>query len=43
MKTSTRAIRFILLIGIFLISAPALLAQDAELVRHFDYDSASAA
>jgi len=26
------------LIGIFLISAPTLLAQDAELIRHFDYD-----
>jgi len=26
------------LIGIFLISAPTLLAQDAELLRHFDYD-----
>jgi dienelactone hydrolase len=38
MRPFTRFAQFILLIGIFLISAPALLAQDAELIRHFDYD-----
>jgi cephalosporin-C deacetylase-like acetyl esterase len=38
MKTTIRAVRFILLIGICLISVPILLAQDAELLRHFDYD-----
>jgi dienelactone hydrolase len=38
MKTTTRIVRCILLIGILLISAPTLFAQDAELVRHFDYD-----
>src|SRR5216684_2939064 len=38
MKTTTRAVRFILLIGIFLIGAPTLFAQDAELIHHFDYD-----
>src|SRR5258708_6912544 len=38
MKTTTRAVRFILLIGIVLIGAPTLFAQDAELIHHFDYD-----
>jgi dienelactone hydrolase len=38
MKTTIRAVRFILLIGICLISAPTLFAQDPELFRHFDYD-----
>jgi dienelactone hydrolase len=42
MKTTTRIVRCILLIGIFLISAPTLFAQDAELVRHFDYDQQTA-
>ncbi len=38
MRTSLWISRFILLIGILLISVPALFAQDADLVRHFDYD-----
>jgi cephalosporin-C deacetylase-like acetyl esterase len=39
MKTTTRALQFLLLIGMFFICAPALFAQDAELLRHFDYDA----
>ncbi len=38
MRTLTSFVQFVFLIGILLISAPTLLAQDAELVRHFDYD-----
>jgi len=38
MRTLTSFVQFVLLVGILLISAPTLLAQDAELVRHFDYD-----
>jgi dienelactone hydrolase len=38
MRLFTRLAQFALLIGIVLLSAPALLAQDAELLRHFDYD-----
>ena len=38
MKRVFRIFQPILLIGIFLISAPALLAQGPDLVRHFDYD-----
>src|SRR5216684_7797533 len=38
MQLSTRLAQFILLIGILLLSASTLLAQDSELTRHFDYD-----
>src|SRR6266852_4489409 len=38
MRTLTSFVQLVFLIGIFLISAPTLLAQDAELLRHFDYD-----
>ncbi len=38
MRTLTSFVQFVFLIGILLISAPTLLAQDAELIRHFDYD-----
>ncbi|HLR04648.1 MAG TPA: hypothetical protein VK117_02470 [Pyrinomonadaceae bacterium] len=38
MRTLTSFVQLVFLIGIFLISAPTLLAQDAELIRHFDYD-----
>jgi cephalosporin-C deacetylase-like acetyl esterase len=38
MRPFTRFAQFVLLIGLFLISAPTLFAQDAELIRHFDYD-----
>jgi len=38
MKRAFRIFQLTLLIGIFLTSAPTLLAQDADLVRHFDYD-----
>src|SRR6266478_8195422 len=38
MRTLTSFVQFVFLIGILLISAPTLLAQDAELLRHFDYD-----
>ena len=34
-------IQFILLTGILLGSASSILAQDAELIRHFDYDRAA--
>ncbi len=38
MRTLTSFVQLVFLIGLFLISAPTLLAQDAELIRHFDYD-----
>src|SRR6266851_2112700 len=38
MRTLTSFVQLVFLIGIFLINAPTLLAQDAELLRHFDYD-----
>ena len=38
MKRAFRRSQLTLLFGILLISAPALRAQDADLVRHFDYD-----
>src|SRR5438270_1743682 len=38
MKRAFRIFQLTLLIGIFLISAPTLRTQDADLVRHFDYD-----
>jgi len=38
MKTTTRAVQLILLVGILLLSASPLFAQADELVRHFDYD-----
>jgi dienelactone hydrolase len=38
MRILSRLILFLLLIGILLINASSLVAQDAELVRHFDYD-----
>jgi len=38
MKTSLRLVQFILPIGLLLLSAMPLLAQDAEMARHFDYD-----
>jgi dienelactone hydrolase len=38
MKRAFRIFQLSLLIGILLISAPTLLAQDPDLVRHFDYD-----
>ena len=38
MRTLTSFVQFVFLIGILLISAPTLLAQEAELIRHFDYD-----
>src|SRR4030095_1110072 len=31
-------LRFVLLLGTLLFSAGPMLAQDADLVRHFDYD-----
>src|SRR6266852_494594 len=38
MRTLTSFVQLVFLIGIFLINAPTLLAQDSELTRHFDYD-----
>src|SRR6266851_1367735 len=38
MRTLTSFVQLVFLIGIFLINTPTLLAQDAELLRHFDYD-----
>jgi dienelactone hydrolase len=38
MKVMARYIQFILLIGILLLGALPLFAQDVELVRHFDYN-----
>jgi dienelactone hydrolase len=38
MRLFTRFAQFVLLTGILLIGASLSLAQDAELVRHFDYD-----
>jgi dienelactone hydrolase len=38
MRVPAVFIQFILLSGVFLVSAGSLLAQDAELIRHFDYD-----
>jgi dienelactone hydrolase len=38
MQTRLCLVQLILLLGILLFSASTLLAQDAELVRHFDYD-----
>lgn len=38
MRTRLYLVQFILLIGILSISALLLFAQDAELIRHFDYD-----
>ncbi len=38
MQTRACLIEFMLLAGIVLFSASSLLAQDAELVHHFDYD-----
>ena len=38
MPTLTRLVQFVFLIGIFLIRANTLFAQDADLIRHFDYD-----
>lgn len=38
MRTTARPTKFVLLIGAILITAAPLLAQDAELIRHFDYD-----
>jgi dienelactone hydrolase len=43
MRTPRRSFQFVLVIGIlisiFSLGASPLLAQDAELIRHFDYDS----
>jgi hypothetical protein len=41
MQATACLIRFILLSGILLGSAPSILAQDEELTRHFDYDKAA--
>src|SRR2546428_11541947 len=38
MRLFTRLAQFVLLTGILLMGASLSLAQDAELVRHFDYD-----
>src|SRR2546426_2220387 len=38
MRTLTFLIHLILLSGILLLGASPLFAQDAELIRHFDYD-----
>jgi len=38
MRTTSRALQFLLLIGTLLISFPGVPAQDPDLVRHFDYD-----
>ena len=38
MRTTSRALQFLLLIGTLLISFPRVPAQDPDLVRHFDYD-----
>jgi cephalosporin-C deacetylase-like acetyl esterase len=38
MRPSTRFAQFVLLTGILLIGAALSLAQDAELISHFDYD-----
>jgi dienelactone hydrolase len=38
MRTPARLLQLLLLIGVFLVAALSLRAQDAELVRHFDYD-----
>jgi dienelactone hydrolase len=38
MQTRLYLVHFILLIGTFLFSASTLLAQESDLVRHFDYD-----
>src|SRR3989475_9592517 len=38
MKNLTTVIRLCLTIGIVVINAAFLFAQDAELIRHFDYD-----
>jgi dienelactone hydrolase len=38
MQTRLCLVQFILLIGTLLFSASTLLAQDSDLVRHFDYD-----
>ncbi|HSP64536.1 MAG TPA: hypothetical protein VLQ90_16220 [Pyrinomonadaceae bacterium] len=39
MRALTSFVQFVFLIGIFLISPNLSSAQDAELIRHFDYDS----
>jgi len=38
MQSTTRVLELILLVGTLLFSAATLFAQDAELLRHFDYD-----
>jgi len=38
MRTPLRLVQFILPMGILLLAATQLFAQDAKLVRHFDYD-----
>lgn len=38
MRIAAGFIQFILLSGIFFVNAGSLLAQDPELIRHFDYD-----
>ena len=38
MQTLLYLLRFVLLLGTLLFSAAPMLAQDADLVRHFDYD-----
>jgi dienelactone hydrolase len=38
MRTLTRLVQFVFLIGVPLLSAPVSLAQDPELLSHFDYD-----
>ena len=38
MRILTRLVQFVFLIGVPLLSATVSLAQDPELLRHFDYD-----
>src|SRR5437016_393440 len=38
MQTLKSLVQFVLLIGVSLTGASLLLAQDADLLRHFDYD-----
>ncbi|HEY2973678.1 MAG TPA: prolyl oligopeptidase family serine peptidase [Pyrinomonadaceae bacterium] len=38
MKPIIRSIHFVLIVGIFAASTSSLFAQDAQLIRHFDYD-----
>src|SRR5882672_1688173 len=38
MQTPLHFVHFVLLAGTLLVSASSILAQDSDLVRHFDYD-----